>query len=359
MTCDHLKPPIVLLVSCVILAGCGRSIDQGVCPQYVACVEATGTPSATVRATYGDEGVCWSEGEGEVALLCRAHCDDNLAGLALVWPDVPECQPPPSPPPESVDLLFVIDDGRSMGAANGALALRLQALFDALPESDVQAGIVTVDVRGDGGRLIGGTHRSAAPLREALLCEATCFPDANSVPSDPGHVCGETPTAVSRQYLDCTCGAGAWTGNCGGGVEEGIEAALLAVCRAAQNPPELCFETILSRQDVGSNAGLLRENATLAILAVSDEGDFSRRLPTGSADVADYVGAFQSFGRPVVWSVVGPNPDRCDSGSPRWAVDRYRSMVSATGGAYVPLADGQGCALTDFGAALSRVGRAL
>lgn len=356
---NHLKPSMARLLSCLALAACGRSVDQGACPQYIACTEATGTPSATLLATYGDEGVCWSEGDGNEALLCRAHCADNLAAMATAWPNVPECQPPPGPPPEAVDLLLVVDRSPTMAEANGALALRLDAFFDALAESDVQASIVGIEVSMEDGRLIDGPHRSAAPLRKALLCEATCIFDTSHVPSDPDHVCGETPTAISREYLDCTCGSGAWTRNCGNGNEEGLEAALLAVCRADDDPPELCFGTLLSPQDVGSNEGLLRDDATLAVLAVSDEGDGSRRLTQGSPEVSTYVEAFQSFGRPVVWSVIGPDPDNCDSWSPRWSIERYRRMVSATGGVYVPLVGGHDCALTDFESALTRVGHAL
>jgi len=61
----------------------------------------------------------------------------------------------------------------------------------------------------------------------------------------------------------------------------------------------------------------------------------------------------------VVWSVFGPHPHGCEAPPISWAVARYEAMVAATGGVYVPLADGSQCTAIDFEAALARLVAAL
>ncbi|GEM_PF-2428752 len=70
---------------------CSGETDLGECPTYIACAEATGTPTATLEATYGEEGLCWEESDEEQT-LCRAACSDGMFGLAQLYPDEPACQ---------------------------------------------------------------------------------------------------------------------------------------------------------------------------------------------------------------------------------------------------------------------------
>jgi peroxiredoxin len=49
--------------------------DYGDCPDYIACSEDLGIPTASLEASYGEEGLCWEE---EDHLTCRAACADGL-----------------------------------------------------------------------------------------------------------------------------------------------------------------------------------------------------------------------------------------------------------------------------------------
>src|SRR5690349_20020157 len=81
------------------LLACGEDDppDHGACPDYSASSQALGNPTASIEATYGDDGQCWSDapttptGEDQ-DVLCRAECADALQLLAESGPDVlPEC----------------------------------------------------------------------------------------------------------------------------------------------------------------------------------------------------------------------------------------------------------------------------
>jgi peroxiredoxin len=73
-----------------LLVACSET-DLGECPDFIECTAATGSPTATLETTYGEEGLCWDESTDEQA-LCRAACSDGLYALGLIYPDEPACQ---------------------------------------------------------------------------------------------------------------------------------------------------------------------------------------------------------------------------------------------------------------------------
>ena len=98
---------------------------------------------------------------------------------------------------------------------------------------------------------------------------------------------------------------------------DALEAGVLAICRAVNDPPDECFEyedpigeglkpTALSPADVGSNAGMLRDDAQTLLVLITDEGDGSYRLATGDTDICPTTDILDSFDSPVRLAVVGP-----------------------------------------------------
>jgi hypothetical protein len=154
-----------------------------------------------------------------------------------------------------------------------------------------------------------------------------------------------------------------------------LEAALLALCRAEEEPPEVCYTledgspSVFGTNDVGSNEGFLRDDSTVVIVILGDEGDTSRRIATGSADITPYLDAFEAFDRRIKVVTLGPNlvPDEdgvgaslpCNNGgSTEWAAQRLYTMAEETNGFYRYLeekTDGE-CTLTDFAVHLEKLG---
>ena len=280
------------------------------------------------------------------------------------------------------DILFVVDNSTSMVEEASALATNFDAFVEDLsseeadrPQQDLgdavadyisvisqdvgyvdfQLAVTTTDVAGTYGELYGkpkpniigrGEDDVAGRFKEALLCDATCFPDPLDIPSDPSYSCGDPLVEVSRQYLDCTCGAGAWLNHCGSSQEEPLEAVFMALCRAVENPPLDCFadidieddhyDALFTESDVKSSFGLVRESSTFIPIIVSDEGDDSRRQSSQDAVPEAYLELFERFGIRQSWVVIGPNLDEdyepvCP-GPTQWGTVRYDVMTYDTSG---------------------------
>ncbi len=323
----------------------------------------------------------------------------------------------------NADILFVIDNSDSMQAEASDLALNFTAFIDKLTSSegaetgratltdavanyiretsgdslfiDYQIGITTTSVQandpnnlqpGDEGTFVGdpyvikrGDPDGALEFQRNLLCGATCFSE-NDVPSNADFVCDEAaPDAggeITSEYLDCLCGGSTWIGHCGSGNEMGLEAGLLALCRAADAPPDLCSEydtpngsgtspTVFDDSQIGTGDGFLRDDANTIIVIVTDEGDGSYRQATGDSDPGVYTDAFASFPNPVRVAVIGPNYDGTDAscldGAQPWAVERYQNVVGSTLGTYVGITDGPAddCVASDFATNLDEIGQLL
>ncbi|MCB9792434.1 MAG: hypothetical protein H6741_06865 [Alphaproteobacteria bacterium] len=312
------------------------------------------------------------------------------------------------------DVVFVIDNSSSMQDEAEALAANFNVFIDQLTNTEDGSGLKTDDLtdavrnyivytteRGkyldyqlaitttsvaipDNNPNLPGTYGAltGSPALVAdtdpdvegefianLFCEATCW-QAAAVPSDPNYVCGEDADQATLEYLDCLCGFEEWEGNCGSGTEEPLEAAFMALCRAAENPPDQCFdyETPFTNADVGSNAGLLREGATVIFVVVTDEGDYSRRLEQGDNDPQVYLDLLDLFRVRYRFAVIGPNYDyennslTCNSGgATTWASRRLQLAAEATNGFYRSIAEqGAGdCENSDFAQHLEDLGALL
>ncbi|MEQ1502582.1 MAG: hypothetical protein ABMB14_10140 [Myxococcota bacterium] len=300
------------------------------------------------------------------------------------------------------DILFVVDNSDSMLEESSSLAANFAGFIgkideveqelahDGLPDAvtnfvdyvqnrsayiDYQFGITTTDVDTDGGELQGpvvARGEADVPNRfvETLACESTCFSSAAVVPSDPDYQCGQPlGEYLSEEFLDCQC-ANSWRGNCGAANEEGIEATFLAMCRAVPNPPVDCFADIiddegntiparLDQGDVGSNAGLLRDNANFIPVIVTDEGDGSRRIPGGDEIPEAYNRLFSQFNTRMSWVFIGPGQDAsnkvvCPGTATDWGVTRYNYMVHTTDGLSIDIYDDT-CTSRNFESALEEL----
>ena len=158
----------------------------------------------------------------------------------------------------------------------------------------------------------------ADAFKKNLLCDATYWDSAELFApenQDPDYDCetGGDPEIISLQYLDCLCGTNGWDNPSGSGQEEPLEAALMALCRAEENPPDACYEidagtpTVFTDADIGTNDGFLRDDSTVVIVILGDEGDTSRRIPNGSADVTPYLEHLNSLNATSKSFHLGPN----------------------------------------------------
>lgn len=313
------------------------------------------------------------------------------------------------------DILFIADDSSSMADEAAALALNFDTFIKTLTNDqgtpptdnlsnavdnyvsyvtdrgralDYQLAITTTSVQytdgttsdvdpGEAGLLLGDPtvisnsyNGVADAFTYNLLCEATCW--STSALSDvPAYTCGEDPGGViSTQYLDCLCGAAAWQGHCGSGTEEHLEATLLAMCRATDPPPDICYDSLspFSVADINSNPGMLRPGATTVVVIVSDEGDSSRRLENGEASAQTYLDDYDAFENPIRFAVVGPDYDAtaksfpCNSGgATSWGTLRLQEVVAQTEGFYHTIEEGTdpSCTTSDFSVHLTKLGELL
>lgn len=282
------------------------------------------------------------------------------------------------------NLIFVADNSASMSDASAALGFAFDRLVDELGGGEgLTLGITTLTAEaqgavlrpGEAGTLVGEppvlTVGEVPDLPEAfrarLFCEATCWPGEcvgseteGCVPWDPSYSCGDDPGGVvSWDYLRCLCGADWVPGDCGSGSEEGLEAVLLALCRAEGAPPDICLShdgSPLTEADLGSNAGLVRSGAPTFAVLVSDEGDSSRLIPQGDSDPQACLDAWDQLSSPPTLAVLGPDFDdeahtfACNpGGATTWGTVRYQGAAEATGGLYRPITEGEGedCRHTD------------
>ena len=219
-------------------------------------------------------------------------------------------------------------------------------------------------------------------------CWSTCW--GNDLPTDATYTGtgGNCPFPdnnegeATSQYLNCLCvdvvypdASANYESNelCNpGGIERPIEASLLAMCRASENPPEVCWhdgsaleapateDTPADQTDWDmTNPGWLRDDAKLVVIVISDEGDNSNLnlTPAGlfdgseDEDITPYIRAFEDFDRDVTFAAIGPDfrcdddgiscMDYCNSGdanSP--GAKRMMNLAKVTGGFYRPISEG-------------------
>ena len=316
----------------------------------------------------------------------------------------------------SADILFVIDDSPSMTDEAESLALNIDTFIDILASEegaeavtetlsdavdnyvtyvydrgrflDYQLGVTTTSVQesdlpGDAGKLAGlyrilqkGEPDLAEKFIENVVCEGTCWKycaDGETEDCvDYGSYDPDDLQEITVEFLDDTCGVGEWRSSteCGAGTEEGLEGALLAMCRAVEDPPEFCYDAVspFSESTVGSNEGFIREDSTVIVVIVTDEGDYSRRMAIGDTSAEGYTELFDQFGVRYRIVVIGPHYDKdagdasCNEGAELWSVERYQNVAAATGGFYNYITepnDAGDCVDSDFSQHLTDLGELL
>lgn len=297
-----------------------------------------------------------------------------------------------------VDVLFILDNSESMRDESVALAENFVRFvqtvasyesslddigYDGVEDAvsayieqaqfaggfvDLQIAVTTIGAAesrgglyGDPPILSGGDPQVVDKFVHTVLCDATCFVDRGDVPTDPDHRCADGFTgAVSQQYLDCECGADEWLGHCSVSLEEGLETAYLALCRAVETPPDECFENGLLPEDQQTSLGFARAGSTYLPVVVTDEGDQSRRMGATEAVPNVYAKLFEAFEIPVTFAVIGPTLNEefvepCAPTVSSWSVSRYQYIVEDTGGVRLPVHD-DACGPTDWSGVLDQLG---
>jgi hypothetical protein len=332
------------------------------------------------------------------------------------------------------DILFVIDNSASMWQEGASLGLNFSTFINQLTSSteegqtadglgdavdgfvqyvnkrgdfiDYQLAITTSSVDytgagpsdgldpGEAGLLIGNptiiekySDDVSESFKKNLMCDTVYWDSTELLDpenQDPGFECGDEPEKISVQYLDCLCGPSEWDNPAGSGQEEPLEAALLSLCRSVENPPEECYwisppdengnggtPALFGTNDIGTNDGFLRDDSTIVIVIVGDEGDISRRVANGSEDIQAYVDAFEAFDRTIKVAALGPNlivdgtsySLPCNNGGATdWAALRLQYIAAETNGFYRSLEEkneSDECEMVDFSVHLDELGELL
>ena len=221
-----------------------------------------------------------------LALLCISCVDDRLSGIQTPVTEVYHQGG------GAIDILFVVDNSGSMLEEQERLANGFATFirgFEAL-QYDFRIAVTTMDAPNDRGRLVG-------PILQ----------------NDSQDLAGRFAEQVR-------------VGAAGGGIEQGFEAARLAL-----------------NSEFGEDE-FLRAEASLAIIFVSDEDDQSFRT------TATYLESFTRASNDVrVNAIVGPDRGGCSSASPG---RRYLSLAEETGGQSGSICDDD-LGLPELGARLS------
>jgi len=218
-----------------------------------------------------------------------------------------------------VDLLLVIDDSPSMAEEIGAFVNALDILVDELAGRDAQAHVIPIGVEQHAGAHLGGVNLDAAGALEDLQALVSGI------------------------------------GTAGSGTEEGLETVFEATCRAGGEVPAACFDntSVVTEIEADTSLGLWRDDTDHVALVLSDEGDFSRRLALGDADVTPYLDLFAALEEPVGVTVIGPEIDssganRCGAIAETWSTERYINAAAAAGLPFEALTDEEGAGTCDL-----------
>lgn len=262
-----------------------------------------------------------------------------------------------------IDLLFVVDNSSGMHQIVGDMALGANEIVSALAAAHPQTNfsVTTTSLgtdagaspgvdAGEAGTLLGPAEGisladSAAPdlLVEILLCQTGAI-DPYELEHDFDFVCGETPTSLSLEWVECVCAGPSAAGE-GLGQESGIGAVFTAMCRDDSDLPSECTgeNSVLVSDDVGTNGTFWRTDSVWRALIVTSEGDSSPGLSAGDPTAGFYSDSFDSFGHSIAISVLGPTYDAdssngsCLDGALTWGVERYQDLAEKSGGQYQAL----------------------
>jgi len=198
-----------------------------------------------------------------LAVLVAACVDHPQARRAPAASDV-EVGETPLWWPVQDDLLFVVDDSRSMADEQAALAAGFPQLVDVLAQSqgglpDVHLGVVTADLGDGGAGLPGCTATGDAGVMRGAACPAL---DGAAYLADEVAADGTRLRNYTGSLDDAfACMTAVGTGGCA--IEQPLEAMHRALAPG-----------------LGLAPGFLRDDAELLVVIVSDEDDCSVRDPT-------------------------------------------------------------------------------
>jgi len=294
----------------------------------------------------------------------------------------------------ALEVLLVVDSSASMMEHAVDISMNIDVLTQTLNEVASQEngalfGLTTVSVNpsegfttgvdaGEAGTLImqgwAAGESFSHDVRQALSCQATCWM-SSEIPSEPDYTgttgdCPMPDVGVTTEYLDCLCSdvdypdpSASWDSSqlCGAGQEQPLEAALLTLCRAEEDPPDICADhtgsTFDAEEDAGTVENFLRDDSTVVVIIVTDEGDSSPMFNSGDATEHPYIDAFAQFDREVIVTAIGPTLScegddcsvACNSGSASISqVERLRNAAQQSNGFYRSLLSEEDCSLASF-----------
>lgn len=265
-----------------------------------------GGASADIKVRF--EPVALGEATAEIALRADGKAPDYrvpMSGRGIELPQQTDSFA--IDPLPKVDVLLVIDDSSSMADQQASVQSNVGKLFGNLSSVDFRIAVTTTSVDVAHGGAADGPR-----------------PDANGC-----FVAGAgRPKIITRETPEA-------------------QAALLenvAVGTAGNESPMLLRPGLLALSEPnlsGCNAGFLRDDASLAIIVISDSGDVHDEEATST-----YVNAFFGIKGPqrpglLAFSAVVPQPQStsCSVEAGADADTRVRSVVSATGGRLADVCD--------------------
>jgi len=205
--------------------------------------------------------------------------------------------------PSELDVLFIVDNSGSMAEEQVYLINSFPNLFQVITDitSDYHIGVVTTDTDATGA---GRLRTSASGDR---------WVD----PADPN------PLTLLSELTN--------VGTNGSATERGLRSASLAMSPALTS---------------GYNSGFFRPGATLALVVLSDEDDFSSPNPTAAQFVANLQAGWPATNQVSFSSIVGP-VGGCSTAAATGA--QYLAVTNAVGGTALSI-----CA-TDYSTALDHL----
>ena len=192
------------------------------------------------------------------------------------------------PEPETVDLLFVIDNSNSMQEEQASVVAEMPDIVQALSSGDVDfdgeedvtpvgslhIGVVTTDM-GTGGFVVPTCDNRTFGDDGRLRSEGSPSIDGCAA-AYPEFLIFEPERGVDASQFAFSAGCLIAAGSTGCGFEQPLDAMLKALTPASS---DIRFFRNTSGHGDGANAGFLRRESVLVVLMLTDEDDCSAQDP--------------------------------------------------------------------------------